>query len=68
MDNYQPLRRDTLSDAVSCRIQFVTPEYFDVYRIGSAISGNPEELKEGDRRYEGYYNPGCGRGFFRRKV
>ena len=47
MDNYQPLRRDTLSDAVSCRIQFVTPEYFDVYRIGSAISGNPEELKEG---------------------
>ena len=47
MDNYQPLRRDTLSDAVSCRIQFVTPEYFDVYRIGSAISGNPEELKDG---------------------
>ncbi len=30
-----------------CRIQFVTRSIFDVYRIGSAISGNPEELKDG---------------------
>lgn len=44
MSNFLPLRRDTTSESVSCRIQFVTPEYFDVYRIRPA-SGNSGDLK-----------------------
>lgn len=45
MDNYISLRPDTLSEGVSCRIQFVSPDYFTVYRIQPTSSSVP--LKDG---------------------
>lgn len=47
MDNYMALRSDTTgSEAVSCRLYFVSPDYFDVYRILPA-AGSKAALKEG---------------------
>ena len=47
MDNYMALRSDTTgSEAVSCRLYFVSPDYFDVYRILPA-AGSKAGLKEG---------------------
>lgn len=47
MDNYLSLRADTTSgsEAVACRLYFVSPDYFDVYRIRPA-SDNQAELKD----------------------
>lgn len=44
--NYMPLSRDTVEKKTGCRIYYVTPEYFDVYRIRPA-SGSPVALKDG---------------------
>lgn len=47
MDNYMALRSDTTgSEAVSCRLYFVSPDYFDVYRI-LPTAGSKAALKEG---------------------
>lgn len=38
--NYMPLGRDTVVEKTACRIYYVTPEYFDVYRIPAAPGSN----------------------------
>lgn len=47
MDNYLSLRADTTSasEGVACRLYFVSPDYFDVYRIRPAATGKTK-LKE----------------------
>lgn len=46
MDNYISLRADTLSEGVACRLYYVSPSYFELYRICPA-SGYKGELKDG---------------------
>lgn len=46
MDNYISLRADTLSEGVACRLYYVSPSYFELYRIRPA-SGYKGELKDG---------------------
>lgn len=47
MDNNMSLRSDTTgAEAVSCRLYYVSPDYFDVYRIHPAPGGKTG-LKEG---------------------
>lgn len=40
INNYMSLGRDTVVEKTACRIYYVTPEYFDVYRIPAAQGSN----------------------------